>query len=95
MRSSPGRRSATPSPASPPDAGVPFQGLWLDAAPRVLEQRVTGRRNNVSDATPEVVRLQLDYDLGVIDWVRLDSSGEGDETLKAALAVLDRETPVA
>ena len=77
------------------DAGVPFQGFWLEAAPRVLEQRVTGRRNNVSDATPEVVRLQLDYDLGVIDWERLDSSGEGDETLKAALAVLSRETPVA
>ena len=69
-------------------AGTPFQGLWLDAAPRVLERRVTGRRNNVSDATAEVVRLQLEYDLGAIDWIRLDSSSEGDETLHAACALL-------
>ena len=70
------------------DAGVPFQGIWLDAAARVLERRVTGRRDNVSDATAEVVRLQLEYDIGAIDWVRLDSSSEGDETLHAACALL-------
>jgi hypothetical protein len=70
------------------EAGVPFRGLWLDAAPRLLEQRVTGRRNNVSDATPEVVRLQLSYDLGPIDWPRLDSSGAEEETLRAASALL-------
>jgi predicted kinase len=62
--------------------------VWLDASPRVLERRVTGRRNNVSDATAEVVRLQLEYDLGAIDWTRLDASGEGDETLQAACALL-------
>ena len=73
-------------------AGAPFQGIWLDAAPRVLERRVTGRRDNVSDATAEVVRLQLEYDLGAIDWPRLDSSGEGDETLRAACAVLGLAT---
>ncbi len=69
-------------------AGVPFCGLWLQASPQLLEQRVIGRRNNVSDATPEVVRLQLSFDLGDIAWTRLDSSGEGDQTLRAALAVL-------
>jgi aminoglycoside phosphotransferase family enzyme len=74
------------------EAGVPFRGIWLDAAPRVLERRVTGRRNNVSDATAEVVRLQLEYDLGVIDWPRIDSSGEGDETLQAVCAVLGLAT---
>jgi aminoglycoside phosphotransferase family enzyme/predicted kinase len=73
------------------DARVPFQGLWLTAPPRVLQDRVTGRRNNVSDATAEVVRLQLEYDLGAIDWARLDSSGEGDETLQAACALLGVE----
>jgi uncharacterized protein len=70
------------------DAGVPFQGLWLDAPPGVLQRRVTGRRNNVSDATAEVVRLQLEYDLGTIDWARLDSSSEGEETLQAACTLL-------
>jgi predicted kinase len=69
-------------------AGVPFHGIWLQAAPHLLEQRVTGRRNNVSDATPEVVRLQLAFELGDIDWHLLDSSGEGEETLRAATALL-------
>lgn len=69
-------------------AGVPFVGLWLQAQPRLLESRVTGRRNNASDATAEVVRLQLSYDLGDIPWQRLDSSGSEEETLSTALAVL-------
>lgn len=69
-------------------AGVPFCGLWLQASPQVLEQRVTGRRNNVSDATPEVVRLQLSFDLGDIGWHRLDTSGDAEQTLKAAFALL-------
>jgi uncharacterized protein len=73
------------------EAGAPFQGMWLDASPRVLERRVTGRRNNISDATAEVVRLQLAYDLGAIDWRRLDASGEGDDTLRAACALLGLE----
>lgn len=66
------------------DAGVPFHGLWLDADPHLLEERVTGRRNNVSDATAEVVRMQLAYDLGDIDWPRLDSSGAETDTVEAA-----------
>ena len=88
----PEERAAIARTAS--EAGVPFHGLWLDAVPRVLEQRVTGRRNNVSDATAEVVRLQLQYELGEIDWARLDSSGEGDDTLQAACALLGVQTPV-
>lgn len=70
------------------NAGVPFHGIWLQASPRLLEQRVIGRRNNVSDATPEVVRLQLSFDLGDITWHRVDSSGEGDQTLQTAVARL-------
>ena len=70
------------------DAGVPFQGLWLDAAPLLLEERVSRRVRNVSDATPAVVRLQLAFDLGTIDWPRLDSSGPGETTLAAASRLL-------
>ena len=69
-------------------AGVPFQGLWLDAAPLLLEERVSRRVRNVSDATPAVVRLQLAFDLGTIDWSRLDSSGPGANTLAAASRLL-------
>lgn len=68
--------------------GVPFDGLWLEAAPRVMEQRIVSRRGNASDATPEVLRRQLDYDLGDITWTRVDSSGERRQTLADAQKAL-------
>lgn len=72
-------------------AGVPFQGLWLDAAPDLLQKRVGKRVGNASDATAEVVRKQLAYDLGWVDWPRLDSSGEATATLAAARALTEHE----
>jgi len=66
--------------------GVPFTGLWLQASPEIMAERVTNRKRNVSDATADVVEKQLSYDLGKIDWTRLDSSGTRDETLKAGIA---------
>lgn len=71
-------------------AGVAFRGLWLDAPAEVLEERVTHRRHNASDATAFVVRMQLQYDLGTVEWPRLDSSGDRDETLAMARARLGR-----
>lgn len=70
-------------------AGVPFRGLWLEAPPALLTARVAARRNDVSDATPAVVRRQLDYDLGPIDWPRLSTAGDWaavDAAARAALA---------
>lgn len=72
-------------------AGVPFQGLWLDASPDVLQERVGKRAGDASDATPEVVRRQLAFDLGPIDWPRLDSSGEATQILAAARALTELE----
>ncbi|MDX1711164.1 MAG: AAA family ATPase [Rhodovibrionaceae bacterium] len=66
------------------DAGVPFQGLWLEAPPSVMQQRVDGRSGDASDATAEVVRKQLDYDLGDIDWVRIDASGAPEKVAARA-----------
>ncbi|MDA0304686.1 MAG: AAA family ATPase [Proteobacteria bacterium] len=65
---------------------LPFTGLWLQASPEIMADRVTRRKRNVSDATADVVEKQLGYDLGKIDWTRLDSSGTRDETLKAGIA---------
>lgn len=73
-------------------AGVPFQGLWLDAAPDLLQERVGKRVGNASDATPEVVRKQLAYDLGPIDWPHLDSSGEATGILAAARLLTEPES---
>ncbi|MCU0893525.1 MAG: AAA family ATPase [Rhodospirillales bacterium] len=63
---------------------APFAGLWLEAPMAVLEERVKGRRGDISDADLAVVRLQADYDLGEIDWARIDSSGPAEATLAAA-----------
>lgn len=60
-------------------AGVPFLGLWLDLPADDLKARVTARRGGPSDATAETVAQQLGYDLGAIDWLRLDSTRERAE----------------
>lgn len=68
--------------------GVSFDGLWLEAPPEVMAERVTKRKFNVSDATADIVRQQLDYDLGAIEWVRIDSSGKRDATIGAGIRAL-------
>lgn len=70
-------------------AGAPFHGLWLEASPEVMQERVTRRTRNVSDANAWVVRLQLQYDPGEITWTRFDSSGSREETLAKALQILE------
>jgi predicted kinase len=58
-----------------------FAGVWLEAPPGVLTARVDARRGDASDATAEVVARQLRYDLGRIDWKRVDASGTPEDTL--------------
>jgi hypothetical protein len=72
----PDERAAVEQVAS--DAGVAFDGLWLEADPAVMAARVTARRGDASDATSEVVERQLAYDLGGIAWPRLDAGRPGD-----------------
>lgn len=66
-------------------ARVPFQGLWVEAPPEVMAERIAKRVRNASDATLEVLELQKSYDLGALDWPRLDSSGPRAETEQTAL----------
>ena len=68
--------------------GVPFNGLWLEAAPGLMERRLAGRTADVSDATVEVLRKQMTYDLGDVTWTRIDSSGPRDETVARAMTAL-------
>jgi len=74
--------------AAAAEAGVAFDGLWLEAPLERLEERVTGRRGDASDATAEVVRRQTGYDLGEIDWIRLDAGASPDKLRVAARAAL-------
>ncbi len=69
-------------------AGVPFAGLWLNAPPDVMLRRVAKRRRNPSDATPDVVRQQLAYDVGGIDWRPIDSAGPKKQTVSLVREVL-------
>jgi uncharacterized protein len=69
-------------------AGVPFTGLWLEAPVATMEQRIVGRRDDVSDATVAVLRQQLGYDFGAIDWRRVPSGGDPAEVLVAARQAL-------
>lgn len=70
------------------ECGVPFHGLWLEAAPEVARHRIRTRKANVSDATPDVLEQQLSYDLGIMRWVRIDTSGSKDEALAAGRQAL-------
>jgi len=70
------------------EMGVPFCGIWMTAAPEIMEKRVVERQHNASDATLEVLRQQFTYDLGDIDWAVVDSGGEKDQTLAAGRRLL-------
>jgi hypothetical protein len=69
--------------------GVPFTGLWLEADPEAMRRRVEERRHNASDANLAILAQQMTYDLGEIDWVRIDSSGDEAQTLALARAALE------
>ncbi len=73
------------------EAGVPFHGLWLETSPAVMQERVTRRTRNVSDANAWVVRLQLQYDPGEVTWTRFDTTGSRENTLAKALQILGLE----
>ena len=55
-------------------AAVPFTGVWLDAPPPILTDRLRQRQHDVSDATVEVLERQQAADAGEITWMRVDST---------------------
>ena len=73
--STPEERSAIEALAA--DIGVPFQGLWLSADADTLAARVDARRGDASDATSEVIRQQLTWQLGALSpaWTLIDAGG--------------------
>ncbi len=69
-------------------AGVPFRGLFLTADLATRLARVGERKLDASDADAAVARAQEEYDLGDIDWTRVDASGSPAETLARAVFAL-------
>jgi aminoglycoside phosphotransferase family enzyme/predicted kinase len=70
--------------------GVPFDGIWLEAAPEILRQRVGARKNDASDADLAILEKQLGYDLGVLDWHRISAVGTPSAVADSALKALTR-----
>lgn len=68
--------------------GVPFDGLWLEASPEVMIERIRSRRRNASDATAEVLLQQLKYDLGDMTWRRFDTGVAKSDSLAAVRQAL-------
>jgi uncharacterized protein len=66
----------------------PFDAVWLEAPAAVLEERVTSRRGDASDATPDVVRAQSRYPIGKMEWRRVNAAGNQAATLAQAKAAL-------
>jgi predicted kinase len=75
------------------DAGVPFIGLWIDGPPEMLARRLRERAVDASDATPDVLELQLRADPGWIGWHRLDGSLDAERVRRAAESVLIGRKP--
>ena len=68
--------------------GAPFHGLFLTADLATRIARVGSRSHDASDADAAVAHRQESYDLGMIDWARIDASGTPEETLARARAAL-------
>jgi uncharacterized protein len=69
-------------------ARVPFQGLWLVAAPEAMMVRVSQRTGDASDATTDVVERQLAHAPRVTDWTHVDANGPADQVAARARPVL-------
>ncbi len=67
---------------------TPFHGLFLTADLDTRIARVGKRRGDASDADAAVVRAQEQYELGAMDWAKVDASGTPADTLAHAKTAL-------
>jgi len=65
---------------------VPFKGVWLDVDFDRRAARVERRVNDVSDATRDVLALQIEKDTGAIGWRRIDATQDAS-TLAAHVLI--------
>lgn len=62
-------------------AGVPFEGIWLDAPVQLLESRLEARRGDASDATIDVLNAQLGFVSTPQTWLRVNAAGSAEQTV--------------
>jgi aminoglycoside phosphotransferase family enzyme/predicted kinase len=68
--------------------GVAFHGFFLEAPLATRLQRVGSRSRDASDADAAVALAQESFDLGPLDWTRIDAAGSLDDTLLRAKSEL-------
>jgi predicted kinase len=73
------------------ELGIRFIGLWLEAPTAILQERVSLRRNDASDATAAVVDAQAREPIGSMSWHRLDASRTIERMQAAALKQIPDE----
>lgn len=69
-------------------AGIAFQGLWLEASEAQMLRRVADRHGDASDATPEIVKQQLGRPLAAVEWPRLAADGDTEAVRTAAERII-------
>ena len=77
---------------------VPFEGIWLTAPAKLLESRVELRSEagtDASDADARIVRQQLSYDLGDLNWAAVETAGEPETVLSGVRKALNPTPPAS
>ncbi len=67
---------------------VPFNGIWLTGNKASLIERVETRKGDVSDATADVVRRQIERGTDPIAWTPIDAAGSPEFVLASARSSL-------
>ena len=70
--------------------GVVFCGFWLEVDTEEMKRRVAARQGDASDATPQVIDKQLQYDVGALTWQRLSTATPFAEALASAVTHLEQ-----
>jgi predicted kinase len=65
-------------------AKVKFDGLWLEGPQALLEQRIAARVGDASDATPDVLRIQLERITRPQTWHTISVAGSALSALEQA-----------
>jgi len=69
------------------EAGLPFDGIWLEAPLDVLRARIAARHGDASDATEEVLLRAAAADPGAITWHRIAADDRAVIAVRGALGM--------
>ena len=74
---------------------VPFVGIWLDAPESTLIARVEQRREDVSDADGDVIRMQYAQQPGAMTWQCVEGSLSPEAVLERTATYVQERVPGA